>query len=136
MFNIPFLNIFKKKERVMPESVKQAENLLPDVVKNLSVQDLAMKINKINKPSKWAITRYAASGKLDKKYVVGGNHYPQGYTSKQREEKIKRQIEKGMIQSNEDQIEERFRLREERIARQLSKQKPQGVINERDGKVL
>ena len=129
-------DIFKKKEKPMPEQVKVADKNLPLNIKNMSVADLAAKINKINKPNKWAITRFAASGKLDKKYVVGGNHYQQGYTSKQREEKIKRQIEKGIIQSNEAQIEERFKLREERIARQLEKQTPQGVVNEGDGKVL
>ena len=94
MLNFPFLEIFKKKQKVMPERVAQAEKLLPDSIKNLSTADLAKKINNLNKPNKWAITRFAASGQLDKKFVVGGNHYPPNYTSERRRlrrlEQIKR----------------------------------------------
>jgi len=94
------LNLFKKKEKPMPEQVKIADKNLPLNIKNLSVSDLATKINKINKPNKWAITRYAASGKLDKKYVVGGNQYPK-FTSEARRQRRLRQIEKGIIQVTE-----------------------------------
>ena len=94
-------DIFKKKEKPMPEQVKVADKNLPLNIKNLSVADLAAKINKINKPNKWAITRFAASGKLSKKYVVGGNQYPK-FTSEARRQRRLRQIEKGIIQVTEE----------------------------------
>ena len=105
MFNLPILNFLKKKEKPMPEQVKIADKNLPINIKNLSVADLAAKINKINKPNKWAITRFAASGKLDKKYVVGGNHYPPNMSEKRRLRRL-RQIEKGMIQITKEAVNE------------------------------
>lgn len=95
MFNFSWS---KKKEKLIPESVKQAEKLLPDVLKNLSIPNLAKKINELNRPSKWAITRFAASGKLDKKYIVGGNYYPPNQQSERQRQRRLRQIEKGIIQ--------------------------------------
>ena len=101
MFNFP--NWFKKKEKQkeMPERVAQASKLLPESIKNLSTPELAKKINQLNAPNKWAITRFAASGKLEKKYVVGGNHYPPNYVSERRRQRRLKQIEKGIIKVTE-----------------------------------
>jgi len=88
----------------MPERVAQASKLLPESIKNLSTPELAKKINRMNAHNKWAITRFAASGKLEKKYVVGGNHYQPNYTSEQRRKRIERQIAKGIIQVTPDRV--------------------------------
>lgn len=92
------ISLFKKKDpiKLMPDSVKQADKYLPDNIKNLSVANLAKKINEMNRPNKWAITRRAAQG-MQKSPFVGGNHYP-SYTSQLRMERRRKQIEKGMIQ--------------------------------------
>ena len=79
----------------MPERVKQAAAMLPDSIKNMSTQDLARKINMMNRPNKWALTRRAAQGM--QKSVHGGNHYPK-YTSELRMARRRKQIEKGIIQ--------------------------------------
>jgi hypothetical protein len=95
MFNIPWM---KKKDmqKAMPASVAHAEKLLPDSIKNMSAPALAKKINEMNRPNKWAITRFAASGKLHKTFA-GGNYYPPDMSEKRRQRYL-RQIEKGIIQ--------------------------------------
>lgn len=96
MFNFPWM---KKKEKVMPESVKQADKLLPDIVKNLSIPDLQKKINLMGRPNKWALTRRAAQGM--QKSTHGGNHYPPNQSEKMRQKRL-RQIAKGIIQVTPD----------------------------------
>lgn len=92
----PFTDLFKKKEKVMPESVKQAEKHLSADIKAMSVPDLAKKINEMGRPNKWSITRRAAQGMHKSSH--GGNNYP--FRSHQSERKRLRrleQIKKGII---------------------------------------
>ena len=93
-----FLDLFKKKEKPMPERVQQAAAVLPESVKNLSIAQLATKINKMNRPNKWALTRRASQGM--QKSSHGGNQYPSS-TSEARAARRKKQIEKGMIKITE-----------------------------------
>jgi hypothetical protein len=96
MFN---WNPFKPKAKAMPEQVKQAEKLLPDVIKKMSIPNLAKKINELNRPNKWQLTRRASQGM--QKSSHGGNNYP-SVTSEARRQRRLRQIEKGIIQVTEE----------------------------------
>jgi hypothetical protein len=82
------------------EALEQARKHLPENIKKMSKEELAIEINKLRTPGKWALTRRCAQG-LQKSPHVGGNHYPPNQSEKLLA-KRRRQIEKGMIQVTVD----------------------------------
>ena len=74
-------------------------------IKDMAPADLALLINKMNQPNKWALTRRAAQG-MHRQNKVGGNSYPPGYMSDNMRKKKLRQIEKGMIQITKEKVNE------------------------------
>lgn len=89
------------------ERVREAAKYLPKNIKEMSKDNLARAINKLQTPNKWAITRACAQpGQLQKQSRKFGNDYDKGYTSDKRRQRRLRQIEKGLIKLTEETIKE------------------------------